>query len=123
MEYKIGMIVEGTVTGIQNYGVFVSLDDEVQGLIHISEVKHNYIKNIHEEIKVGQKIKVKIIDVDEYTHKISLSKRALDGHIPYRYAKKQYFTSKKRAIGFASLAKRLDRWVDQAMQDLEIINK
>lgn len=119
MEYKIGMVLEGKVTGIQNYGVFVSLDDNTQGLIHISELKHSYIKNIHDEIRVGQKIKVKIIDIDEYTKKISLSKRALDVNIPYRYNKKQYFTNQKKKIGFNSIARNLNHWVKQAIFDLE----
>lgn len=119
MEYRIGMVVEGVVTGIQNYGIFVSLDNDNQGLIHISELKHSYIKNIHNELKIGQKLKVKVIDIDEYTKKISLSRRALKKRVPYRYAKKTYFTNNKKKIGFISIAKELDNWINQAMDDLD----
>ena len=47
MTYKIGQIIEGKVTGIQPYGAFVSLDNETQGLINVSEVQSGYTKNIH----------------------------------------------------------------------------
>ncbi|MFZ4356441.1 CvfD/Ygs/GSP13 family RNA-binding post-transcriptional regulator, partial [Enterococcus gallinarum] len=75
MTYKIGQIIEGKVTGIQTYGAFVSLDNETQGLIHVSEVQSGYTKNIHSLLKVGQPVTVQIIDIDEYSKKISLSLR------------------------------------------------
>ncbi len=69
MTYKIGQIIEGKVTGIQPYGAFVSLDNETQGLIHVSEVQSGYTKNIHSLLKVGQPVTVQIIDIDEYSKK------------------------------------------------------
>ena len=78
MSYKIGDILEGQITGIQPYGAFVSLDDKTQGLIHISEVQSGYTKNIHDILSVGETVKVQIIDIDEYSQKISLSKRTLE---------------------------------------------
>lgn len=78
MTYKIGQIIEGKVTGIQPYGAFVSLDNETQGLIHVSEVQSGYTKNIHSLLKVGQPVTVQIIDIDEYSKKISLSLRTLE---------------------------------------------
>ena len=47
MTYKIGQIIKGKITGIQPYGAFVSLDEETQGLIHVSEVQSGYLKSIH----------------------------------------------------------------------------
>ena len=102
MTYKIGQIIEGKVTGIQPYGAFVSLDNETQGLIHVSEVQSGYTKNIHSLLKVGQPVTVQIIDIDEYSKKISLSLRTLEKTnpaVPYR--RKRYFTNKNRKIGFA----------------------
>ena len=69
MTYKIGQIIEGKVTGIQPYGAFVSLDNETQGLIHVSEVQAGFTKNIHGLLTVGQKVTVQVIDVDEYSQK------------------------------------------------------
>lgn len=44
MKYKIGMVLSGTITGLQPYGAFVSLDEETQGLIHVSEVQAGFTK-------------------------------------------------------------------------------
>ena len=56
MKYKIGMVLSGTITGLQPYGAFVSLDEETQGLIHVSEVQAGFTKNIHGLLTVGQKL-------------------------------------------------------------------
>lgn len=115
MSYKIGDIIEGTVTGIQNYGAFVALDEETQGLIHISELKHGYVDDIHEFLEVGQKVKVIIMDIDEYSQKISLSMRALTPaptH-PFSNRKKIKRYGKRTGIGFESI----DRCLDQQMAD------
>lgn len=119
MTYHIGMVVEGVITGVQPYGVFVGLDDHTQGLIHISEIRHGYIKNIHEVMKIGDSITVQIIDIDEYSKKMSLSTRTLDKKIPYRYVRKQYFTNRHRNIGFKSIGDRLNRWTQEALNDLQ----
>jgi len=60
-EFKIGDIVEGQITGIQNYGVFVGLSPTEQGLVHISECKHGYMNELSNQIKVGDKVKVMIM--------------------------------------------------------------
>ncbi|MFC0233821.1 CvfD/Ygs/GSP13 family RNA-binding post-transcriptional regulator [Vagococcus entomophilus] len=117
MDYSIGTDIEGEVTGIQPYGAFVSLDKDTQGLIHISEVKHGYIKNIQEVLEVGQKVKVKIIDIDMYTQKISLSLRVLDHAVPpTQYRRKKFFTNKNKKIGFESLKNILPVWVEEATE-------
>ncbi len=118
MEYKIGMVINGKVTGIQPYGAFVSLDAKHQGLIHVSEVKHGFIKNISEELEIGQEVTVKVIDIDEYTKKISLSLRVLQESPPVVYRKKKYFTNKNKKIGFASIEECLDKWTQEALNEI-----
>ena len=120
MTYKIGQIIEGKVTGIQPYGAFVSLDNETQGLIHVSEVQSGYTKNIHSLLKVGQPVTVQIIDIDEYSKKISLSLRTLEKTnpaVPYR--RKRYVTNKNRKIGFTTIAEQLPIWIEEALSELE----
>lgn len=117
--YKIGDIVEGTVTGIQAYGVFVLLDNDVQGLVHISECKHGYMDNLRDFVRVGEKIRAKIIDIDEYTQKISLSIRALHT-IPLSSQPSKKRRTKKRyvpSIGFSTLAKQLPIWVEKGKRE------
>lgn len=74
MPVEIGKVVEGTVTGITNFGAFIQLPEGKTGLCHISEVADDYVKNIHTYLKQDQKVKVKIISIDE-KGKISLSIR------------------------------------------------
>ena len=118
MDYHIGMIVEGVVTGVQPYGIFVHLEDDVQGLIHISEIKPEYIHHLENLFHIGDSVTAKIIDIDEYNHKMSLSARALYEHVPRRYLKKHYFTNKNRKIGFQSIANKMEQWIDTALDDL-----
>lgn len=72
MPISIGDIYEGTVTGITNFGAFVSLPEGKSGMVHISEVSNVYVKDINEFVKDGQSVKVKVIAIDE-KGKISLS--------------------------------------------------
>ena len=117
MDYKIGMVINGKITGIQPYGAFVSLDNNQQGLIHVSEVKHGFIKNIADELEVGQKVTVKVIDIDEYTQKISLSLRVLQPSPGVVNRKKKFFTNKNKKIGFSTIEEKLDDWVKEALKE------
>ena len=120
MTYKIGQIIEGKVTGIQPYGAFVSLDNETQGLIHVSEVQSGYTKNIHSLLKVGQPVTVQIIDIDDYSKKISLSLKTIEKKKPaVPYSRKRYFTNKNRKIGFTTIAEQLPIWIEEALSELE----
>jgi len=73
-KYKVGDVVEGIVTGIVDFGVFIKFD-ELEGLIHISEIDWQIIDNPAELFKVGDKVKAKIVEIEG--DKVSLSTRAL----------------------------------------------
>lgn len=119
MTYQIGQVLEGTITGIQPYGAFVALDEHTQGLIHVSEIQSGYTKNINEVVKIGQKVTVQIIDIDEYSHKISLSKRSLETvYEKHHSPRKRYFTNKNKRIGFRSIANQLSNWIEEALETL-----
>ena len=70
-ELKIGSIVEGTVAGITNFGAFVRLPDGRQGLVHISEVSLDYVKEVRDHLSENQTVKVKVLS--EEKGKICLS--------------------------------------------------
>ncbi len=75
--YRPGMIVKGTITKITNFGVFVELEDGLEGLLHISELSDQKVENPQDVVKVGQEVDVKILRVDTDDRKIGLSlKRA-----------------------------------------------
>ncbi|WP_071130833.1 CvfD/Ygs/GSP13 family RNA-binding post-transcriptional regulator [Enterococcus timonensis] len=109
---KIGQKLAGTITGIQPYGAFVALDDHQQGLIHVSEIQHGFTKEINEYLKIGQKVEVQIIDIDEFSQKISLSMRTLQSQFePHIYKRKHYFTSKRKKIGFTPIENAMPQWI------------
>jgi len=120
MEYKIGEIVRGKITGIQPYGVFVELDENTQGLIHISELKHAYVKDIDQIANVGQEITVVIMDVDEYTKKISLSVRSLTKSKHHPFSKRKWISryGKETGIGFESIDRKMPVWIDNALEEI-----
>ena len=74
MSIEVGSKVQGKVTGITNFGAFVELPDGKPGLVHISEVADNYVKDINEHLKVGDEVEVKVMNV-EADGKIGLSIR------------------------------------------------
>ena len=74
MPVEIGKVVEGTVTGITNFGAFIQLPEGKTGLCHISEVADDYVKDISTYLKEKQKVMVKVITIDG-NGKISLSIR------------------------------------------------
>jgi len=71
---EVGKIVEGKVSGITKFGAFVELPDGKTGLVHISEIAEEYVKDIKNHLKENQTVKVKILAIDE-NGKISLSIR------------------------------------------------
>ncbi|AZP05547.1 CvfD/Ygs/GSP13 family RNA-binding post-transcriptional regulator [Jeotgalibaca ciconiae] len=119
MDYKIGDIITGTVTGIQSYGIFVALDMNIQGLIHISECKHGYVTDLDEMIQVNDEVVAKIIDIDEYTKKISLSLRAMEKLPipPYPQRKKHRRRRYTPQIGFETLREKMPTWIEEAKLD------
>lgn len=73
--FEVGKIVTGKVTAIKPFGAFVALDENTQGLVHISQVAHGFVKDINECLSVGGEVQVKILSIDENSGKISLSIR------------------------------------------------
>ncbi len=73
--YIPGQIVKGKVTKITNFGVFVELEQDLEGLLHVSELADHKVEDPHDEVKVGAEIEVKILRVDPQERKIGLSKK------------------------------------------------
>ncbi|MDM5186532.1 S1 domain-containing RNA-binding protein [Bacillus sp. DX4.1] len=72
MSIEVGSKLQGKVTGITNFGAFVELPEGLTGLVHISEVADNYVKDINDHLKVGDQVEVKVINVEK-DGKIGLS--------------------------------------------------
>jgi small subunit ribosomal protein S1 len=77
-EIKKDMVVKGTVTRIEKFGVFVEIGAERPGLVHVSELTHDYIKNPTEVVKEGDEVEVKVLGVNRQKKQIKLSMKALE---------------------------------------------
>jgi small subunit ribosomal protein S1 len=77
-KYQAGQLVTGKVTKITNFGVFVGLEDGLEGLLHISELSEQKVENAEDVVKVGDEIEVKILRVDTDERKIGLSRKRVE---------------------------------------------
>lgn len=76
--YQQGQLISGKVTKITNFGVFVGLEDGLEGLLHISELADHKVENPQEVVKVGDELEVKILRVDTEERKIGLSRKRVE---------------------------------------------
>lgn len=109
--YKKGDIIKGKVTGVTDYGIFVSFDDDYDGLIHISEMSYRFVNDVADYAKVGDAIFSQIIDVHDDNHLV-LSIKDID-----------YTNGKKKKImetetGFQTLSRMLPVWIEEKLQEI-----
>lgn len=77
-DLKIGMILEGVITNVANFGAFVDIGVHQDGLVHISALSHQYVKDPRTVVKTGQIVKVKVIEIDKPRKRIGLTMRLDD---------------------------------------------
>ena len=75
--FKVGDLVKGTVAKIASFGAFVSLDGDIDGLIHISQLSEDHVEKVKDVIKVGDSIEARVIKVDRVERRIGLSIKAV----------------------------------------------
>ena len=112
-EYKIGDIIEGKVTGIEDYGIFVTFGENCSGLIHISEISKSFVKNVRDYAKENGTLKAIIIDIEENNH-YKLSIKRLDNKKFFKY-----FSSEDILHGFDSLSENLDTWIKESLKEID----
>ena len=104
-----GDVIEGIVTGVEDYGLFVSFGDHSSGLVHISEISDYFVKDVSDYAKVGDTIVAKILSVDHVGHyKLSIKELSSNGD-------KQ--TIKETKSGFNTLKGKLDGWIEEAFAE------
>jgi uncharacterized protein len=81
-DLKPGMTLEGTVTNVTRFGAFVDIGVHQDGLVHLSEISHTYIKEPADAVKVGQIVKVQVLSADPKAKRIALSMKALQAPPP-----------------------------------------
>ena len=117
MKYEVGQITEGKVTGIQPDGAFVLLNDNVTGLIHISEISDGYVRDITRYVREGDIVRVKVIDYDRNARQARLSLKALHPNTrSHRRNYTQKATMPENKLGFSSIAGMMDEWITEAKE-------
>jgi predicted RNA-binding protein with RPS1 domain len=76
-KYYPGAVISGTVVGIKPYGAFISLEDDISGLLHISEITDSFVSDVNKYVKIGQVLKLKILDIDFEEKHAKLSLKAV----------------------------------------------
>ncbi|WP_027629460.1 S1 domain-containing RNA-binding protein [Ruminiclostridium cellobioparum] len=125
MPLEVGQIIEGKVTGITAFGAFIQLPEGKTGLVHISEVAQEYVKDISSHLKENQLVKVKVLTIDQ-NGKVSLSiKKACDQKPPVFASKAPMeveWNSSKNSADNVSFEDRLAKFMkdsDEKLHDLK----
>lgn len=111
---KEGSVVRGKVTGIQPYGVFVKLKDNMNGLIHISELTDSYVRDVNDYVKVGQMVRVKVLEINPETNNAKLSLKQARNYYTYFQEKQRRKKNKIKETpsGFKNLGKMLNQLIE-----------
>ena len=116
-EYRSGSIVKCQVTGIEKYGAFVNIDSNYTGLIHISEISNDFVKDINDFLQVGEIIYTQILEVDEINHHLKLSIK----NINYKSTSKSKI--KESRLGFLPLKNHLNTWISEKLSEIKNNNE
>ena len=132
MQLEVGAILDGKVTGITKFGVFVDIGEGKTGMVHISEISSTYVTEISEHVKEGQEVKARVLSIGE-DGKIRLSMKKLNGDEaeskskpkPQRkensYEQKNSFAPKKdnQPMSFEDMLAKFKQSSDERMSDLK----
>lgn len=126
MEFQIGDIMVGEVTGIQPYGAFIRFPNEESGLIHISEISSYFVRNVNDYVKIGQNVRVKIIDIieEKNLYRLSLKQVAERRRQNIRKMTTEALPAKKKKVtiskvDFAPLKEKLPEWIEFELKKME----
>lgn len=110
---NVGNIVKGQITGVTPYGVFVSLEDDYSGLVHISEVSDKFVKDLPTLFNIGDIINVKILEIDEDKREVKLSIKKIDYRVEESLSR-----IPETGSGFGLLEKNLGKWTASKLKEI-----
>ena len=110
---NVGNIVKGQITGVTPYGVFVSLEDDYSGLVHISEVSDKFVKDSPMLFNIGDIINVKILEIDEDKREVKLSIKKIDYKVEESLSR-----IPETGSGFGLLEKNLGKWTASKLKEI-----
>ena len=111
-DFSVGSVVKGVVTGIQSYGIFVKLENDYTGLIHISEITEKYVSDITKFAQIDENVYAEIKEIDHDNKKCILSVKGLN----YRVDVPKKINETVR--GFTPLKEHLPIWIEEKLKEL-----
>ena len=119
MKYQVGQLVIGKVYNVKPYALFMSFEDGVTGLLHISEISDSFIRDIEKYGSVGDEIKVKILAIDDDNGFLRVSYK----QVPPEEAYSSHTNTRKLPTvtedEFLPLKEKLDEWINDAYSKIE----
>ena len=117
-ELRVGEIIKVQVIGSQHYGIFIKcIDDEsYSGLIHISEISNDFVKDVSKVAKVDDILYAKVLDIDHKLKQVKLSIKAINSKTRYKtnYVK---IKDEKQYSDFTPLEIRLNNWIIEQLKE------
>lgn len=120
MKYEVNQLVIGKVTNVKPYAIFMSFEDGISGLLHISEISNNYIKDIEKFGTIGDEIKVKVLSIDKNNGFLRVSLKQVPPE--------EMFTTHKNLArniptisdkAFDPLKEKLNEWIENTLQEIK----
>ena len=108
----VGNVVKGEVTGIESYGIFVKLENNYTGLVHISEITEKFVKDVNSYAKIGESIYVEIKEKDDEKKKCIITVKGLN----YRIDDTKKV--KESVRGFTPLKQHLPIWIEEKYKEI-----
>ena len=119
MKYQVGQLVIGKVYNVKPYALFMSFDDGVTGLLHISEISDSFIRDIEKYGSVGDEIKVKILSIDKDNGFLRVSYKQVPPEEMYSSHTNQRKVPTTSEDEFLPLKEKLDSWIKEAYENIE----
>jgi small subunit ribosomal protein S1 len=107
--YKIGDLVSGKVSKVASFGAFIQLADEIDGLVHISQISNDRVEKVKEVLKIGQEVSARVIKVDKTERRIGLSIKAADYTPEQIQREKENYEALKPGEELSSMEAAFDR--------------
>ena len=119
MKYQVGQLIVGKVYNVKPYALFMSFDDGVTGLLHISEISDSFIRDIEKYGSVGDEIKVKILSIDKDNGFLRVSYKQVPPEEMYSSHTNQRKVPTTSEEEFLPLKEKLDSWIKEAYENIE----
>ena len=123
MKYQVGQLIVGKVYNVKPYALFMSFEDGVTGLLHISEISDSFVRDIEKYGSIGDEIKVKILSIDKENGFLRVSYKQVPPEEMYSSHTNQRRLPTVSEDEFKPLQEKLDTWIKEAYENIDKENQ